>query len=885
MRLLRLVASGDYAIDLHPYVTVVTGLTEDQHAAVVAAFQAAVQGRTSELGGLLEVHDVLLDLDERTLALLDLDGVSVDIIVEAADLPGASSSDVGRRHGVAARRREAMQATVEERRQALERAEHLAGEAQAALAARRAELEAGDGDGAGADADGPDDAELAQLQAALASAEEAVQALAEPGSRASGELEQAERARDEAVAAEPPVDPEAQAERARVLGERRDELVAALDPAAVEDFERALAHVQQLEAAAHAADGADEQDAEQDGSDPDSDPGDPSDLADPAPPVDVDARMEEIRGALALHASFEATDVRTALDAFRLHPSSGQLVPSTEAVQLADRLGHLDRRIAALEERSDEEPDPEAMARVADRLERVRAEIRDAEQGIAVADIEANVAALEAAHAEVVEAREALEGRFAGGRAQQRYETALAAEEAILDALGIRSYTDFMTGGRASIYVNSEPEDLRRLRAEERELELELRDLERRDERAQELAVVEQDRRELRGQARTLLDDVEVEAHDLLRALYALRVPAEGTTPTDDLVDALEGVGLPVRDLDLDADDLEAMAAGWLEEYGRADAHRAALQAELARLEAARPSTSEPADDLPYAADEVPDADEVSDDAADDDEVTDRGPTEEAARDDDPARAKADAQAAVRAAQQRMMDHETAARALAELDAEVEVLEADERELALWQARIDDAEQAVAEARARVEELDAQRAAADAAVVEARSALEQHRADDGTRRDALAAAVRDAEAATADADQRLHAAREELDQAVAALDAATAETDGLQAQIAELAGAPAPVEEIEWYLLARLAGQRQVSFAGSLPMVVDDALTAVDDEGLVHLLDRLERMAGAVQVVHLTDDERVVTWARSVGDDRAAVVGPGPDDADGSSGS
>jgi hypothetical protein len=82
---------------------------------------------------------------------------------------------------------------------------------------------------------------------------------------------------------------------------------------------------------------------------------------------------------------------------------------------------------------------------------------------------------------------------------------------------------------------------------------------------------------------------------------------------------------------------------------------------------------------------------------------------------------------------------------------------------------------------------------------------------------------------------------------------------------------------IEFYLLARLAALRNVSFAGSVPLVVDDALTAAPAEDLHDLLVKLERMADAVQIIYLSDDPHVTNWAIEAGFQRAAVVqAPGP---------
>lgn len=120
---------------------------------------------------------------------------------------------------------------------------------------------------------------------------------------------------------------------------------------------------------------------------------------------------------------------------------------------------------------------------------------------------------------------------------------------------------------------------------------------------------------------------------------------------------------------------------------------------------------------------------------------------------------------------------------------------------------------------------------------------------------------------------------ESEDRAVDALDAkgraAAAEVERLQ----DLVAAQGPdgattAESLEWYLLARLAAQRMVSVAGSTPLLLDDALRDLEPAELEHLLGRLESMAEAVQVIVVSDDPRVASWAESAGPARAAVVRP-----------
>ena len=53
---------------------------------------------------------------------------------------------------------------------------------------------------------------------------------------------------------------------------------------------------------------------------------------------------------------------------------------------------------------------------------------------------------------------------------------------------------------------------------------------------------------------------------------------------------------------------------------------------------------------------------------------------------------------------------------------------------------------------------------------------------------------------------------------------------------------------------------------------------ALDQDQLVHVLDRLERMADTVQVIVVSDDPRASSWAVGAGLDRAAAVQPQPAD-------
>ncbi len=65
-----------------------------------------------------------------------------------------------------------------------------------------------------------------------------------------------------------------------------------------------------------------------------------------------------------------------------------------------------------------------------------------------------------------------------------------------------------------------------------------------------------------------------------------------------------------------------------------------------------------------------------------------------------------------------------------------------------------------------------------------------------------------------------------------------------------------------------------MSYAGSVPMVIDDAFLGLDADETRSLLGKLERMSESVQIIYLSDDPTVIEWARRSGSSRAAVVSP-----------
>ena len=82
---------------------------------------------------------------------------------------------------------------------------------------------------------------------------------------------------------------------------------------------------------------------------------------------------------------------------------------------------------------------------------------------------------------------------------------------------------------------------------------------------------------------------------------------------------------------------------------------------------------------------------------------------------------------------------------------------------------------------------------------------------------------------------------------------------------ASTASDSAGVEAVEWYVLARLAQQRSVSFVGSVPLVIDDAFVDWRFEDIEDIFTRLERMSEVIQIIYLTEDPSIIRWGQRLG--------------------
>jgi chromosome segregation ATPase len=239
----------------------------------------------------------------------------------------------------------------------------------------------------------------------------------------------------------------------------------------------------------------------------------------------------------------------------------------------------------------------------------------------------------------------------------------------------------------------------------------------------------------------------------------------------------------------------------------------------------------------------------------------------------------------------RVVRDEEAAADMVALSGQLEAATDAERQAV---ARRDAAEAALADAIRERESADARLTVAEHELEEAvrlqnQAAQELRRLEDTSGAQELARLV----ATVGEREEQLHHAQQELAQVRAAAAEVEAERTALVNDLDELARRlgdaggvyidplKAPVddddpgtEDIEWYLLARLAGQRGVSYAGSVPLLLDDTLRDLHPIEVDQLLERLERMADAVQLIVLADSDAVASWAQSSPRERVAMVAP-----------
>jgi len=341
------------------------------------------------------------------------------------------------------------------------------------------------------------------------------------------------------------------------------------------------------------------------------------------------------------------------------------------------------------------------------------------------------------------------------------------------------------------------------------------------------------------------------------------------------LADRLVAVGVDVGPGPHERDDLLLFARAYLAEESAAEGQRTDMAKAVAALDTAiddlRLARSRGETDVPDLSELPSLAEPVPSPAGEDDEVAARTLREA-----------------------RWAEVESARGVLSDAQAELArqqaaSTEVEELSAALAKATDDEAHaaEAVAEAEAELgSDIDARIAAAGDEVAEAEAALDRTRARENDTSTSIARSqgASGSEALVIEAEVRLSAAEVEAAAASDVAQAATAALGEAEAalvraieveQAANVAAAEidraALVDDIEWKLLSRLAGVRSAGPGGSVPLVLDDPFPALRDDEVAKVLDHLAQIAGAVQVVVVSDRGAVVAWAESVGSTRVGI--------------
>lgn len=837
MRLLQLATPSGDTLDLHPRVSVVRGLSPASRDALLSTVRGLTSPETVHAArGLLEAHGVIFDLDPAAIRALDLDGAGIDPVVSGGDLPAETQSVDLRELRAKEREFAAIVAQVAEKAEAETQARAAVDRASAALARARAERAEADSDlGSGLTRVEALTAKLERLEAERVAAErdvaEAAAAL-EAAERALAEVE--ERTAGERHPIEPALARLAELEAALEEARTQSDEDA---PGAVEAaLAREAALVEQLEALDRGRGG--------------SSPGEAHGVE-----ADTTASREERaaeleRTLLALDVP-DTTAVEQALAAVESRLGApGQ--PSSEAAALADEIEAV---VAEVADQDVVEIDTAAVDAARRRLDEARQALIAAEEAIRNPHLDPDkVAAIEAAHEELLRAVDKASSRLGGGRARARLDALRAAEHEALSALGFHSYTDYMMGNSTMSADTAAQANLQAARRELTAAEQAWAEMESLTEAALAQATIMDRRRALARRAGALLGTGGLPFAELPDALRQVRVlPDDVVAAGDDLRHALTDAGMEVVDLGLDVEDLADLARTWLAEASAVEQRRADVEQQIARL---RDEPASPADDASAA-------EERAGDAVRQDLEAQLAAAREATTD---ARARLAAHGEAEAERQRLGDE------VAVAEAQVEALRQAAGEAEQEHQRAADARDQSAAA------LEAAAAARDHAVEVIEATREKladldARAAGGT--DGLAAAVEEAEVALLRASSELEAATADVTALNSEGQAIALEVERLQDIVAAGDGKEvSSASELEWYILARIAAQRSVSLAGSLPLVIDDAFAGLPAEDVVHVLERLEPMTDTVQVIVVSDDEAVASWAAEAGPSRAAVVAP-----------
>lgn len=482
-------------------------------------------------------------------------------------------------------------------------------------------------------------------------------------------------------------------------------------------------------------------------------------------------RRAELEAVLSEGEPPDTADLEAAL-AHLDEQMSASTTPSPEAVVLADRWADAQRRLA---DAPGAEPPAWLLVPAEEALTRAREALSHAEQSAGATALDPDAAArVEEAHRRVLDAEQRMMDR-PGMLSKRKVDATFEAEREALDAIGVRSYNDYL-----QIVASRDSDDAERritaARAAVADAEAVWEELHR-PLPTPERTAVEAELATLRSEARAALGR-EIADDEIEQAL-------RGAFGGQQAGDATSSVSEALRKLGADEGDDPVAAARALVRDATAQRRRRE-DAETGMSAAAR---------------EVAWVDKTAAELAADLQAEEPKPSEEVAA--------------------RLTD------ARSRSEAANDELSAAEQELQLARERAalaESAEDALGAAQARVSE---------AAVARERAEAELRRLEE-----------------------------EEAQQ----LDAPVGPV-----QVADLKSV-VPLEA-ELFVLGRLASMRAAARAGShAPLVLDEGFSGLPDDARSRILDLLARASSVVQVVVVTDEVELVSWAERLGDELAAVA-------------
>ena len=853
MRLLQIDPNGSEttALDFHPMVTVVTGLTPAGRDIVLRVAGSLPRSADPGYNGLLEAHGVLFDLSRSTLELLDLQS-DIDVLVAAPDLPAGVQQ----------------QGTTQQ----------LRGE-------QASEPGAGPttSDEPATDEPATDDSSTGEATGEAT------------GDLNAGKSGESSRGREEVldfIESAPPGLSEEFDQAKRRRADAREALGILREAAAKAqvEFDKVLARQKMAEAelnVARESSGAmlrlvvDETEAE-----PQIDIGEVlRQRAELTGKIDAaEGRIAVIARGLEELSAIDTRPLSVLLDAIH-NPQPIEYVPSERAHELADEVIDLERRVADLEAELDKRG--LASGAALKQLEGSRQELANAEKAMRKPELTPeDVTELEAAHEAVLDAETKAGGAFKRG-GQKRLDQAINRQQEVLDRIGFPTWSAYVMGAGLLAIDHAAEMRLEKARSDMEAAEAHwghvCEEIEGNPEHRHLLDRIE----EVYLEAFDLLGGQEPE--DLEAALRELQVPKREVT-NEELVDALayqlELVGLQLPEGA--GADLTIMAAeAFIDEASAIYSRIAELRDERATIEAEAAVARGLLGELPEVdaslieaqPGEEPDEPGGGGSQADpwgtfetaapegaaqppsrsgfepfdpSDPFGLNVPAEQAA-DEPPGQEQQDQAGAVAGEitdQPRGEGAEPAeGRGPGEIDSDLEHL----------RVALDEANEEVAEYTEWVESREALVDAALTVETVAASRLMKIAADlmDQLRDESEGILTRGG-------------ASDTYDPATGVMSDAPASDNGSSPP-----AAPPRVEDVEGYLADRIATQRHVSYAGSVPLVLDDALSGLEAPDVREVLDYLQSASDTVQVIYLTDDAGVAGWAEQIGFQRAAVV-PAP---------